>query len=107
MRMLHVHKENAAAVLCDVTAYTEVCLPSRCLETGCTNPLFYCCVHVLLRKGCFCGSTILARSKYATISLTFGDNTEYYVTIFQSGIFGYLIELRDLNRRALVEPNSD
>jgi hypothetical protein len=25
-------------------------------------------VHVLLRNGCFCGSTVLAWSKYVTIS---------------------------------------
>jgi hypothetical protein len=67
IRKLHGHKGNTAAVLlCDVTAYTEVCLLSRCLETGCITLLFYCCVHVLLSNGCFCSSTILAQSKYAT-----------------------------------------
>jgi hypothetical protein len=67
MRKLHGHKGNTAAVLlCDVTAYAEVCLPRRCLETGCITPLF-CCVHVLLRNGCFCGSTVLAWSKYGTV----------------------------------------
>jgi hypothetical protein len=30
-------------LLCDVTAYAEVCLPSRCLETGCITLLFHCC----------------------------------------------------------------
>jgi hypothetical protein len=68
MRKLHRHKENTAVVLCDVTAYAEVCLPSRCLETGCIIP-FYCCVRVLLSNGCFCGSTVLAWSKYATVLL--------------------------------------
>jgi hypothetical protein len=33
------------ALLCDVTAYAQVCLPSRCLETGCITPLFHCCVY--------------------------------------------------------------
>jgi hypothetical protein len=32
-------------------------------KTGCITPLFYCCVHVLLSNGCFCGSTVLAWSK--------------------------------------------
>jgi hypothetical protein len=67
MCKLHGHKENAAVFLCDVTAYTEVCLPSRCIETGCMMPLFYCCVRVLLRNSCFYSSTILAWRKYATI----------------------------------------
>jgi hypothetical protein len=31
-------------LLCDDTAYAEVCLPSRCLETGCITPMFHCCV---------------------------------------------------------------
>jgi hypothetical protein len=36
MRKLYEHKENTAAVLlCDVTAYVEMCLSSRCLERGC------------------------------------------------------------------------
>jgi hypothetical protein len=61
---LHGHKENTVAVLLfDVTAYAEVSLPSRCLETGCITPLFYCCVPVLLSNGCFCGSTVLPWSK--------------------------------------------
>jgi hypothetical protein len=64
-------------------------------------------LRVLLRNGRFYGSTVLAWGKHATISLTFGDNTEYYVTIFQSGVFGYLIEWRDLNRQELVESNSN
>jgi hypothetical protein len=48
----------------DVTAYAEVRLPSRCPETGCIAPFFYCCECVLLT---FCGSTVLAWLKYATI----------------------------------------
>jgi hypothetical protein len=31
------------ALLCDVTVYAEVCLPCRCLETGCITPLFHRC----------------------------------------------------------------
>jgi hypothetical protein len=34
-------------LLCDVTVYAEVCLPSRCLETGCIITLFYGCVRVV------------------------------------------------------------
>jgi hypothetical protein len=30
-------------LLCDVTAYAEVCLPSRCLETAYITPLFHRC----------------------------------------------------------------
>jgi hypothetical protein len=67
IRKLHGHKENIAAVLCDVTAYAEVCLPSRCQKMGCITRLSYCCVRVLLGNGCFCASTVLAWSKYATI----------------------------------------
>jgi hypothetical protein len=68
MHKLHGHKENiAAVVLWDVTAYTEMYLPSRCLETGCITPLIYICVCVLLSNGCFCGPTVLAWSKYATL----------------------------------------
>jgi hypothetical protein len=37
------------------------------LETGFITLLFYCCVRVLVRNGCFFGSTALACSKYATI----------------------------------------
>jgi hypothetical protein len=55
------------SLLRDVTAYAEVCLPSHCLETGSIIPLFYCCERVLLRNGCFCGSTVLTWSKYAII----------------------------------------
>jgi hypothetical protein len=29
--------ENTVPIVVDVTAYAEVCLPSRCLETGCTT----------------------------------------------------------------------
>jgi hypothetical protein len=43
--------------------FAGTCLSSRCLETGCITPLFYCCVRVLLSNGCFCCSTVLARSK--------------------------------------------
>jgi hypothetical protein len=35
MHKQHGHKEDTAAVLCDVSGYAEVCLPSSCLETGC------------------------------------------------------------------------
>jgi hypothetical protein len=67
-RKLHGHKEYAAAVLlCDVTAYAEMCLPSRCVETVCITLLFYCYMHVLLSNGCFRDSTVFASSKYATI----------------------------------------
>jgi hypothetical protein len=62
------HKSrDSYPLLCDVTTYAEVCLPSRCLETGCITPLFYCCVRVLFSNGRFCGSTVLAWSKYGTI----------------------------------------
>jgi hypothetical protein len=54
-------------LLCDVTAYAEVCLPSRCLESVCIILLFYCYERVLLSNGCSSGSTVLAGSKYATI----------------------------------------
>jgi hypothetical protein len=54
-------------LFCDVIAYAEVRLPSRCLETGCITQLFSCCDHALFSNGCSCGSTVLARSKYATI----------------------------------------
>jgi hypothetical protein len=54
---------------CDVTAYAEVFLPSRCLETGCITPLFYCCLRVLLSNRYLCGSTVRAWSRYATIHL--------------------------------------
>jgi hypothetical protein len=41
------HTENTSCgrypLLCDITAYAEVCLLSRCLETGCINPLFHHC----------------------------------------------------------------
>jgi hypothetical protein len=47
--------------------FAGTCLSSRCLETGCIAPLFYCCVLVLLSNGCFCDSTILAWRKYAAI----------------------------------------
>jgi hypothetical protein len=69
MRTLHGHKENTAALfLSEVTAYAEVCLPSRCPKTGSITPMFYCFLRVLLRNVCFYGSTVLAWSKYAVIS---------------------------------------
>jgi hypothetical protein len=52
--------ENTVFIVDDVTAYAEVCLPSRCLETGCITPLFRRCSawttyktqpHLLLRVG--------------------------------------------------------
>jgi hypothetical protein len=67
MRKLHGYKENAVGVLRDVTAYAEMCLPSSCLETVCITPLFYCCMRVLLSRSCFCGSAVLAWSKYAKL----------------------------------------
>jgi hypothetical protein len=54
-------------LLLDVTAYAEVCLRSRCLETGCITPLFYCWERVLLSNGSSYGSAVLAWSKYAII----------------------------------------
>jgi hypothetical protein len=36
-------------------------------RNGLHDPFFYCCVNVLLNNSCFCGSTVLAWSKYATI----------------------------------------
>jgi hypothetical protein len=65
--------ESTIRTVDDVTAlhsmvrYTKMFSPSRSLEMDCTTPLFYSCVRVLLSNGCFCGSTILAWSKYATI----------------------------------------
>jgi hypothetical protein len=44
---IHKKRHVVSVLLCDVTAYAEVCLPSRCLETGCITPLFYCCVGVM------------------------------------------------------------
>jgi hypothetical protein len=64
------HAENTSRglypLLCDVTAYTKMYLPRSCLKTGCITPLFYCFERVLPRNGCFCGSTVLAWSKYDT-----------------------------------------
>jgi hypothetical protein len=44
INLRHVPTENMSCVLypllCDVTAYAEVCWPSPCLETGCITPLF-------------------------------------------------------------------
>jgi hypothetical protein len=45
------------------------CFSRSCLATRWSNPLFHCCVRVLLSNGCFCGSTVLAWSKYVTISI--------------------------------------
>jgi hypothetical protein len=69
MRKLQGHKENIAAYCCNITAYAEMCLPSRYLERGYITPLFYCCVRVLPSNGCLCGSAVLAWSKYVTISM--------------------------------------
>jgi hypothetical protein len=66
MHKLHGHKENCCCI-CDVTTYAEVCSPSRCLETGCITPFFYCFVLLLLSNGCSCGSAVLVWSKYAAI----------------------------------------
>jgi hypothetical protein len=45
IRSLGGYKESTVPLLlCDVIAYAEMCLPSRCLETGCITTLFYCCV---------------------------------------------------------------
>jgi hypothetical protein len=70
-RYLHLQKTicDRYALFCDLTAYTELCLPSRCLETGCITQLFYCWVDVLLSNGCFCGSAVLTWNKYATICI--------------------------------------
>jgi hypothetical protein len=54
------HIDNSLSIV-------EACLPSRCLETGCITPFFYCCMRVLLSNGCLSGSTILAWGKYGTI----------------------------------------
>jgi hypothetical protein len=35
--------ENIVTIVADATAYTEVCLPSRCLETGRIALLFHRC----------------------------------------------------------------
>jgi hypothetical protein len=48
-------------------AWAKMCLPSRCLEADCITPLLHCCMRVFLRNGCFCGSTALVWSKYATV----------------------------------------
>jgi hypothetical protein len=79
-------------LLCDVTAYAEVCLPSRCLETGCITPLFYCCVRVLLSNGCFCGSTVLAWNKYTTVLITsrLSNSGTKYWSMWHRQCFYYL-----------------
>jgi hypothetical protein len=38
-------------LLCDVTAYAELCLPSRCLEKRCITPFFYS--HVRIIRGVY------------------------------------------------------
>jgi hypothetical protein len=50
--------------LCDVTAYAEVCLRSRCLEAGCITPLFHCCVWV-------------SRSVYRVVAWKCVDKSQY------------------------------
>jgi hypothetical protein len=47
-----------------------MCLPCHCLETDFITLFSYYCARVLLRNGCFCGSTLLAWYKYATIFST-------------------------------------
>jgi hypothetical protein len=58
-----------------------MCLPSRCLEAGYITPLFRCCVHVLLRNCCFCGSTVLTWDKYATIHIYRTEKTRYKIVM--------------------------
>jgi hypothetical protein len=59
-------------LLRDVTAYL---LTQSLHSNGCMRHvswrLFYCCVRALPSNGCFSASTILALSKYATISWAF------------------------------------
>jgi hypothetical protein len=38
-------------------------------RNGLHNLLFHCCVRVLFRNECFCGSTVFAGSKYATVCM--------------------------------------
>jgi hypothetical protein len=52
------HVVSLSPLLCDFTANAKVCLSRRSLRTGCIIS-FYCCVHVLLRNGCFRGSSIM------------------------------------------------
>jgi hypothetical protein len=81
MRKLHGHKENTATiVLCDVTAYAVVCLPSRFLETCCITPLYYCFVCVLLRNSCYYASAVLVWGRYATI-LTICNIVSFWFSI--------------------------
>jgi hypothetical protein len=63
-----------------------VCLPSRCLETGCIIPLFYCYVRVLHSNGCSCGLTFLAWSKYATVFLR-PSTQQFLIKIYKYWLF--------------------
>jgi hypothetical protein len=61
------------SLLRDTTAYAEVRLPSRCLETGCINPLFYCCVRVLrgVYRAVACQCVDISQYKYENIMRLF------------------------------------
>jgi hypothetical protein len=50
-----------------VVQYAEMCLPGRYLETDCITSLFHRYLRVFLSNVCFCGSTVLGWSKYATL----------------------------------------
>jgi hypothetical protein len=66
------HTENTIHV---IAKHCWVVTPLRLRGSLFTGPLprsgLYCCVLVLLRNGYFCGSTVLAWSKYATMQLEF------------------------------------
>jgi hypothetical protein len=40
------HRKRRSSIVALVSVAAETCLPSRCLETGCITPFFYCYVRV-------------------------------------------------------------
>jgi hypothetical protein len=44
------HRKSRSSIVARVFVSAGTCLPSRCLETGCITPLFYCCVLVCCRR---------------------------------------------------------
>jgi hypothetical protein len=97
------HTESTSHVIANTVGLwrhcvcAEVCLPSRSLEAGCITRLFHCCVRVLLRNGCFCGSAVVAWSKYATVyikELWTYRCIQHKTTRFRTSLLHHLLTLR-------------
>jgi hypothetical protein len=84
-------------MVCDVTAYAEVCLRSRCPQNGYIIPLFYCCVRVMQGVSRAVAWQCMSQYYYSMITITIIVIIFIIIVIYSGRTCYYLQILYKLN----------